>query len=155
MQEKFLDALVSASKEISWRYLRDSGDGLGMFFDRKLTDPLNAVGVLNRHTASTGIRLRFGIHFGEVILGHKDSLDTQKPYGDAMNLGARVMSMGKGGHVLLSNEYVEMLTSSDPTVHSKLYDLGKIRVKGSNLHLFNYWDGTNGRPELPALKNPY
>jgi class 3 adenylate cyclase len=88
-----------------------------------------------RETPETTLRVRIGINVGEV-LGHDAT-----PFGAAVNAGARVMALGEGGDILVS-EMAQRLAGTVPGVAFR--DRGRHSFKGFEEPWRVYqvmWDG--------------
>jgi predicted ATPase/class 3 adenylate cyclase len=111
------------------RVVKTTGDGFHAVFET----PSNGVAaaLAGQHAISaepwpavTGpLRVRMGLHTGESEARDGDY------YGPSVNLAARVMGLGHGGQILLS-EATAVLIKNRPPPECTLSDLGQHRLKG-------------------------
>ncbi|MDX6285109.1 MAG: adenylate cyclase [Frankiales bacterium] len=87
------------------------GDGLMMTFPEPTAAVLAAVELCEH--APEGLKVRAGLHVGEVIVGHSDVL------GHVVNIAARVTETASGGEVLISHDLRALLP---------LHELPQIKV---------------------------
>ena len=79
-------------------------------------------GICAEHWGETPIRVRMGLHTGEVEARDGDY------FGPPLNRVARLMSAGYGGQVLLSTATAELIRPNLP-LHTDLRDMGERRLK--------------------------
>jgi class 3 adenylate cyclase len=106
-------------KRFGGRELDTAGDGFFARFDRP-ADAIRCACAISDEVRELGIEIRAGLHVGEAeVLEHKVG-------GIAVNVGARVMGVAKGGEVLVSS------TLRDAVAGSRLAfaDHGTHRLKG-------------------------
>jgi predicted ATPase/class 3 adenylate cyclase len=114
-------AIVSNNGQI----IKKTGDGFHAVFATSL-DSVHAVLIAQRQLQDSPgdvkIKVRMGIHTGEAELRDGDY------YGTALNRAARLMSVGYGGQILLSNSTAELVREQLPA-NTTLLDLGEHRLK--------------------------
>ncbi len=122
------DALVRNSVETHrGRVIKTTGDGIYAVFEDAV-DSVQAVIAFQRAlaspdaTAGVAIRVRCGLHAGLAIERDGDY------FGPTINRTARIMAVGHGEQVLLSEALVDLLDGSLPSEVS-LRDLGAVRLK--------------------------
>jgi class 3 adenylate cyclase/pimeloyl-ACP methyl ester carboxylesterase len=123
------------------RLVKTTGDGVLATFD----GPGRAIGcaaTLRDEVAVVGIRIRAGLHIGEVELRGDDV------GGIAVHIAARIMATAGAGEILVSRTVRELVTGSDIT----LADRGSQRLKGieGDWQLFAAAPG----PESAAAPSP-
>ena len=104
------------------------GDAFFVAFERAgdaLASALAAQAALGRHEWPEGaeVRVRFGLHTGEALLGAQGYL------GLAVHRAARICAAGRGGQVLLSQATAAIVEDGEPA-GVKLLDLGEYELKG-------------------------
>ena len=117
-----------------------AGDAFFVAFERA-SDAVAAAAGAQEALVPTGLRVRMGIHTGQPLL-------TETGYvGMDVHQGARIMSAGHGGQVLVSDE-THALLDGDP----RLVDVGAHRLKDLTepQRLWQLGDG-----EFPPLKTLY
>lgn len=97
------------------------GDGLMMTFPEPTAAVLAAVELCEH--APKPLKVRAGLHVGEVIVGHSDVL------GHVVNIAARVTETAAGGEVLISHDLRDMLLL-DELPQIKVGRARKRRLKG-------------------------
>lgn len=128
----------------------DTGDGMALVFFRDPIAPIEcAIEIARALKSGPELRLRMGVHSGPVSrvpdINGKDNVS-----GSGINIAQRVMDCGDEGHILLSQRYAEDLMQFE-TWASHLHDLGECEVKhGVRLHLFNFYNGSEGKLTLPS-----
>lgn len=106
-------------KRFRGRELDTAGDGFFARFDRP-ADAIRCACAISDEVRELGIEIRAGIHVGEAeILEHKVG-------GIAVNVGARVMGVAKGGEVLVSSTLRDAAAGSG----FAFADHGSHRLKG-------------------------
>ena len=130
---------VAAALEVHEGYEVDSqGDGFFLAFGSAQA-ALAAIDEVNRATTGTPLRMRAGMHTGTPLL------DPPKYIGRDVHLAARIMALGHGGQVLVSEAAVAELGASP-----ELMDLGPQILKGFEEPCRVY---QVGRAEFPALRS--
>jgi predicted ATPase/class 3 adenylate cyclase len=117
-----------------------AGDAFFVAFER-VTDALASAAAAQEALVEIDLRVRMGIHTGQPLL-------TETGYvGMDVHRGARIMSAGHGGQVLLSDETKSLVEGDD-----RLTDLGLHRLKDLTepQRLWQLGDG-----EFPPLKTLY
>lgn len=112
--------LEPAMHEHEGEALKRLGDGWIIAFNSPVQAIDAAIRVQERLAAESGLRLRIGIHHGEVL---KDELDF---YGSAINLATRIQVEAPPGGVMISEELLKMLPD---TLTVKFSDAGSFRLK--------------------------
>jgi len=106
-------------KRFAGRELDTAGDGFFARFDRP-ADAIRCACAISDEVRELGIEIRAGLHLGEAeILEHKVG-------GIAVNVGARVMGVAKGGEVLVSSTLRDAVAGSG----FAFADHGTHRLKG-------------------------
>lgn len=116
------------------RLVKELGDGLLCVFPRA-DDAVQAAYEIQKHYRKSGdISLRIGIHMGEIIEENGDV------FGDAVNIAARIESLGSPNSILFSDKvYAQLSTKSN----LQTVNLGIFKLKNVD------------RPiEIHALSNP-
>jgi predicted ATPase/class 3 adenylate cyclase/Tfp pilus assembly protein PilF len=150
------DAILRAAVENhNGRIVKKTGDGLHAVFESAVDGTRAALSGQQAMSAETWpeetgpLKVRMGLHTGESEAREGDY------YGTAVNEAARIMSMGHGGQVLLSEVTVIMLRSQKPAGVT-FTDLGAHRVQGlaqpEVIYQLNHPDLDT---EFPPLKSPY
>ncbi len=122
--------LKDAIKSNHGHIIKTTGDGVHAVFEKAI-DSINATiqTQLNlslsfiSHPSSLSLKVRMGIHTGEAELRDGDY------YGTTLNRAARIMSIGHGGQVLLSETTAQVARENFPK-DITLLDLGKHNLKG-------------------------
>jgi predicted ATPase/class 3 adenylate cyclase len=106
--------------------VKTTGDGVHAVFTTAL-DGINAVVAMQRGLLQTSealqLRVRMGLHTAEAELRDGDY------YGQSVNRAARIMSIGHGGQVLLSETAAQVVREHLPK-DSNLLELGEHYLKG-------------------------
>ena len=90
------DALVwDAIRTNGGSTLKHTGDGVVAVFEQA-ADGLRAAVAIQRTLVDGDVRVRAGLHSGRAEQRDGDY------FGPALNRGARIMALGRGGHVLVS-----------------------------------------------------
>jgi hypothetical protein len=128
---------------------RPTGDGMAIAFFSSVTAAVEcAVDVAKRLRTSAHVRLRTGIHTGQVY-GVNDAQGNPDIIGDGVNVAQRVMDCGNPDHILLSSAAADVL-KKDPDWERHLKDLGVCTVKhGHVVHLYNLSGREFGNPGIP------
>jgi len=92
------------------------------------------------------IGFRLGMHTGDMIAGSMGSEDRMQytVVGDSVNMSARLCSVAKGGHIILSEE---VLNQPDIRNRVAVEPQGNVQLKGKSLETFCY--------RLHALHSPF
>lgn len=124
------DALLRAAIERhDGRVVKTTGDGFHAVFESPSAGLLAALVAQQELAAEAwpasldGLKVRMGLHTGESQEREGDY------YGLEVNLAARIMGLGYGGQVLLSEATAALVRKSLPP-DSSLADLGEQRLKG-------------------------
>ena len=122
--------LKEAVKSNNGHIIKTTGDGIHAVFSRAIDAvkaSLNAQQILQDSdalkTSEFSLRVRVGIHTGEAELRDDDY------YGSTLNRAARIMSIGHGGQILLSETTTQVAREHLPQDIS-LLDLGEHNLKG-------------------------
>ncbi|HKJ39771.1 MAG TPA: adenylate/guanylate cyclase domain-containing protein [Anaerolineales bacterium] len=110
--------------------IKTTGDGVHAVFATAI-DSVNATIQAQRelhssftiHNSSLPLKVRMGMHTGEAELRDGDY------YGSTLNRAARIMSIGHGGQILLSETTLQIAREHFPQETSQL-DLGEHNLKG-------------------------
>ncbi len=138
------DALLRQAIESNHgQVIKTTGDGLLAVFPTALEAVQASIQAQNRlqtPLSTVQIKVRMGVHSGEAELRDGDY------FGPALNRTARIMAVGYGGQILLSDVTASLVRDSLPP-DTTLLDMGEHRLKGlSNLeHLWQV-----GAPGLPG-----
>jgi class 3 adenylate cyclase len=126
-----------------------TGDGMALVFFHNPVAPIRcAVDISRALRNRRHLKLRMGIHSGAVYRV-QDINAHNNVAGSGINMAQRVMDAGDAGHILLSSTMAELLKEIRQW-SSAIHDLGPCEVKhGVRIHLYNFFTGTVGNPELP------
>lgn len=138
---------------------RPTGDGMALLFFKDLLSPLRCALQIHQHlkynaaelkqVIGTDIKMRMGIHAGEVTLV-EDMNRNMDAAGEGIITAQRVMDLGDEDHILLSSEVAKVLKGIEPWANY-LTDLGEVRVKHKVVvHVYNLY----GRLDGPFCGNP-
>ncbi|MEJ2266644.1 MAG: adenylate/guanylate cyclase domain-containing protein [Anaerolineales bacterium] len=152
------DAITHAAvKDHNGRIVKTTGDGLHAVFDSAVDGVLAAVSMQQAMAgedwpAETGaLKIRIGLHTGESQERAGDY------YGSAVNTAARVMDLGDGGQVLLSEVTVLLLRGHGPA-DITFSDLGVHKLKGlaepERIYQLNHPDLVQDFPRLRSASVP-
>jgi len=134
--------------------IKTTGDGIHAVFSTAI-DSVNAA-VDAQHalqnsevfkTSEFSLRVRMGMHTGEAELRDGDY------YGNTLNRAARIMSIGHGGQILLSEITLQVAQEHLPPDVSAL-DLGRHQLKGLNRaeHIFQL-NASDLPQDFPPIKS--
>jgi class 3 adenylate cyclase len=148
------DALIRATiEQHNGRVVKTTGDGFHAMFESPSDAVAAALAGQQAISAeawleSTGpLKVRIGLHTGESQEREGDY------YGTEVNLAARVMGLGHGGQVLLSDTTATLVKRSLPE-NCSLVELGEHRLKGiSAIVLIHQLCHPDLAAEFPALKS--
>ncbi len=99
---------------------------------------------------SRGIRLRYGLHTGDLDPSIRDHHDLVKGNGDAIIVATRVMDFGDDGHILMSEPFVDGLRADLAQLDDYILPLGVAQDKhGFPIQVYNYFDGSIGNLSRP------
>ncbi len=102
------------------KLIKEIGDGVLCSFSNA-TDAVTAAYELQKHYfVSQDLRLRIGIHFGEIIMDRHDV------FGDAVNIASRLQTLGTPGSILFSGKIREDIAENQVL---KSVPLGKFNLK--------------------------
>lgn len=149
----------AARGQIGGFICRPTGDGMALLFFQDKLSPIRCAlqihGQLQadasqiRRNVGVPIRLRMGIHTGDVTLVSDINAQADAA-GDGIIVAQRVMNAGDADHILLSADVARTLLKIDPWPRY-LTDLGHLRVKHRQVvHLYNLY----GRLDGPFCGNP-
>ena len=126
-----------------------TGDGMALVFFHNPVAPIRcAVDISRALRERPHLKLRMGIHSGAVYRV-QDINANSNVAGSGINIAQRVMDSGDAGHILLSSTMAELLREIRQW-SAAIHDLGPCEVKhGVRIHLYNFFTGTVGNPELP------
>ncbi len=124
------DAILRQAIEANdGQVIKTTGDGIHAVFStafKAVTAALAAQQALHaeawQEIQPQSPRARMGLHTGEAELRGGDY------YGGALNRAARLMSIGHGGQILVSNTTAELIWENLPA-NATLRDLGEVRLK--------------------------
>ncbi|HKI55407.1 MAG TPA: adenylate/guanylate cyclase domain-containing protein, partial [Anaerolineales bacterium] len=110
--------------------IKTTGDGIHAVFSTAI-DAVNAALKAQREfqtsevsdTSEVSIKVRMGIHTGEAEMREGDY------YGGTLNRAARIMSIGHGGQILISDITAQLIWEHLPE-NTSLLDLGSHHLKG-------------------------
>lgn len=148
------DTLKQAIESNHGHIIKTTGDGFHAVFMTAI-DSVNAA-LDAQHALQTSeffeisevsLRVRMGLHTGEAEFRDNDY------YGGTLNRAARIMSIGHGGQILISEITLQVAREHLPADISAL-DLGQHYLKGLNRpeHIFQL-NAPNLRQDFPALKS--
>ena len=116
------DALVwDAIRSNGGSTLKHTGDGVVAVFERP-ADGLRAAVAIQRTLVDGDVRVRAGLHSGRAEQRDGDY------FGPTLNRAARIMALGRGGHVLVSAVSAAIIGTDVPT-DTLLVDLGEHLLK--------------------------
>ncbi len=101
--------------------LKHTGDGVVAVFEHA-ADALRAAVAIQRTLVDGDVRVRAGLHSGQAEQRDGDY------FGPALNRAARIMALGRGGHVLVSAASAAVIGTEVPT-DTLLVDLGEYLLK--------------------------
>ena len=134
---------VQAARDCGELISLPTGDGMALVFLGKFEAPLRcAIEIAQALRAEPFCGLRMGIHTGPVYRS-PDINGMLNVSGAGINIAARVMSCGGGGHILVSGNAAEPLRSLSAW-KGKLHDLGEFQAKKDRVLIWNYLDGEVG-----------
>ncbi len=121
------DAILRAAIE-AWhgRVIKSTGDGIHAVFPtalEALQATIQAQTILQSPLSNLQIKVRMGLHTGEAELRDGDY------FGTSLNRTGRIMAVGYGGQVLLSDVTAGLVREALPA-ETSLQDLGEHRLKG-------------------------
>jgi len=120
-----------------------TGDGAALVFTRSCEGPLRcAIEIARALKAEPLCEVRMGIHHGPVYHG-PDVNGRPNVSGDGINMAARVMSCGAGGHILLTSNAADALRKIG-IWKDKIHYLGEYRAKEDKVSTWSYVDGDVG-----------
>ena len=121
--------LAQAVEANGGRIVKTTGDGIHAVFETAVKGVAAALSAQQAFHANPwdeikpqSIRVRMGLHTGEAEARAGDY------YGIALNRAARLMSLGSGGQILISNATAALVRDGLP-VHATLRDLGELHLK--------------------------
>lgn len=149
------DAIINAAVEVNnGRVVKTTGDGLHAVFESAVDGAFAALSMQQTLArtdwpAETGpLKIRIGLHTGESQERAGDY------YGSTVNTAARVMDLGHGGQVLLS-EVTVLILRGHRLPGFTFSDLGSHRLKGlaqtERIYQLNHPDLAH---EFPPLRSP-
>jgi len=146
------DSLVrSISLLHNGRIIKTTGDGFHVVF-ATATDAVQAAihaqqAIQKDSWDDVAIKVRMGIHTGEAELRDGDY------FGGTLNLAARIMSIGHGGQILISETTLQ-IAQEHLSAHVSVTDLGEHRLKGlSKVERIFQISTLELQQEFPALKS--
>ncbi len=125
------------------------GDGMALVFFQSPEEPVHcAMEIAAALKNDPRIQLRMGIHSGPVDRLN-DVNDRINIAGAGINIAERVMTLGDGGHILLTHRIAADL-SEDAYWHEHLHDLGEVELKhGTKVGIANLYTEEVGNPRPP------
>ena len=146
------DSLVrSISLLHNGRIIKTTGDGFHVVF-ATATDAVQVAihaqqAIQKESWDDVAIKVRMGIHTGEAELRDGDY------FGGTLNLAARIMSIGHGGQILISETTLQ-IAQEHLSDHLSVTDLGEHRLKGlSKIERIFQISTPDLQQEFPALKS--
>ena len=146
--------LKNAVESNNGHIIKNTGDGIHAVFSTAL-DSVKAALYAQREiktseflkNSEVAILVRMGIHTGEAELRDGDY------YGGTLNRAARIMSIGHGGQILISETTLQVAREHFPEEVSSL-DLGMHFLKGLNRpeHIYQL-NGSGLQQEFPPLRS--
>ena len=133
------------------RIIKTTGDGFLVVF-ATATDAVQAAihaqqAIQKDSWDDVAIKVRMGIHTGEAELRDGDY------FGGTLNLAARIMSIGHGGQILISETTLQ-IAQEHLSAHVSVTDLGEHRLKGlSKVERIFQISTLELQQEFPALKS--
>lgn len=151
--------VIAARADTDSFIARPTGDGMALLFFKDLLSPLRCALQIHQHlkynaaemkqTIGTDIKMRMGVHAGEVTLV-EDMNHNADAAGEGIIMAQRVMDLGDEDHILLSSEVAKVLKGIEPWANY-LTDFGEVRVKHKVVvHVYNLY----GRLDGPFCGNP-
>ena len=145
------DAILRAAIESNQgQVIKTTGDGFLAVFptaQQGLQTTIQAQQALQEPLAGLQIKVRMGVHTGEAELREGDY------FGPPLNRTARIMAVGYGGQVLLSDATAALVRNGLPA-NSAVKDLGEHRLKGLSNPEHLWQLVIPGLPgEFPALQS--
>jgi len=146
--------LKEAVQSNNGHVIKTTGDGIHAAFstaidaiNASLTAQRNLHSSFNRNPSSLVIKVRMGLHTGEAELRENDY------YGGTLNRAARIMSVGHGGQILLSETTLYVAQEHLPGDVSAL-DLGLHHLKGLHRpeHIYQL-NAPDLEQDFPALNS--
>jgi len=139
-QRKLFQPLV---EEHEGRWLKEMGDGLLLSFDSSLNAVRCAVAMQQAAGKVEGLRIRIGIHQGDIVLQGSEVL------GDGVNIASRIEPLSPVGGVALS-EKIQQDIASHPEFTTQL--LGRPELKGVAQPLQVFAITSHGLPEGTVIE---
>ena len=133
---RFLGEIKRIISREGGRFIHSKGDDVLCTFDNADSALSAAEGILNRNVQNT-LSIHAGLHFGEVIQTIDDI------FGDCVNVCARLASLANPGEVLISQLFVDKL-SSDKVSSLRVLDDVKFKGKDEAIRVYTMLaDGTS------------
>ena len=125
------------------------GDGMALVFLGGGADAIRCAIEIGKALAGVpGLRLRMGIHCGEIV-PEQDLNGLTDVSGDGINYACRAMEPGDHGHILVTVAVAEWLAQRRDEFPQP-HDLGKVRAKhGVQMHLYNLYGDSFGNDAPP------
>jgi len=114
------ETLIPTVAAHSGRIVKSLGDGWLVCFDSATAAVLCGLSMQDRVNSDAPMRLRIGIHLGDVVFEDGDI------FGDGVNIAARLEAIAVPGGIALSDT---VWSSLDGTIRSRFADLGPQRLK--------------------------
>ncbi len=96
------------------RIIKELGDGILATFDTAPEAMMASLEIQKTWSSNSDLNLRIGLHCGEVIFDHGDV------FGDAVNIAARIQSVGVPSSVVFSEQVLKLLTAEHEFTTVKL-----------------------------------
>ena len=116
-------------EQFNGRWIKELGDGTMASFNTVSDAILAAIRIQEACNAAGDFQLRIGIHQGEVISEHNDI------YGDAVNIAARIQTLGVPGSILFSKKVTDEIRNKS---EFQVTSLGHFEFKnvGESIEVF-------------------
>jgi class 3 adenylate cyclase len=120
LQELFDELSLPTFLKYNGNVVKKIGDAFLITFKSPTNALLCGIELQNEFKKSKKLKIRIGIHTGEVIVKDNDI------YGDAVNTTARLQNLAKPGHIVFSGAVFLVINKNEiPAIH-----LGQKRLKG-------------------------
>jgi class 3 adenylate cyclase len=119
LHERHETLVRSESHKLRGRYLRSTGDGFVLTFDRSIAGVLAAAAIIEG-SRKLGLEVRTALHSGEC------EIRGGRPAGLVFHIGARIVALAEPGEILVSQTVRDVTASS----HLQFCERGSYDLKG-------------------------